>query len=232
MLRGYALFDFDGTLCAGDSIIRFVMYCRRRGICGAGGIARAAGGAALYALRLKSAESSKRAALRFLAGRGEDEIRAVCEDFCAEVLIPRLRPEGLRELRLRKDEGCVALLTTASPSFYLEPLKARLGFEHILGTRMDVVDGRYTGLICGDNCKGIQKPLRLAEYLAAKGDRLDYDRSSAYGDSAGDAATLALCARKVAVNPKRGLLKRLRGEKGVVVVRWAEPDKSTREREA
>ena len=34
--------------------------------------------------------------------------------------------------------------------------------------------------------------LRLAEYLAARGDRLDYDTSSSYGDSASDLNMLEL----------------------------------------
>ncbi len=228
MLRSYALFDFDGTLCAGDSIVRFMSFCLKRGLCGAGDIARALGYAALYSVGIVSAEKSKCAALRFLRGRGINEIAPICEAFCNEELMSRLRPDGLRELDELHAKGCTVLLITASPSFYLEPLKARLGIEDILGTRMDVVDGRFTGLICGDNCRGLQKPLRLAEYLAAKGDRLDYESSSAYGDSAGDAPMLMLCARKAAVNPKNKLIKALADASGVTVLHWREPSAKER----
>lgn len=54
-----------------------------------------------------------------------------------------------------------------------------LGVEAVIGTRMNVDDReRYTGDICGDNCRGIQKPLRAGGILAARGDRLDYEASS------------------------------------------------------
>jgi phosphoserine phosphatase len=77
--------------------------------------------------------------------------------------------------------------------------------------------------VCGDNCRGLQKPLRLAEYLAAKGDRLDYETSFAYGDSTGDLPMLRLCAHKVAVNPKPRLWRKLKKLPGATRVRWLEP---------
>ena len=51
-------------------------------------------------------------------------------------------------------------------------------------------------------------------------DMLDYAGSWAYGDTAGDAPMLSLCAQKVAVNPRRKLLRELDGADGVVTVRW------------
>ena len=101
-----------------------------------------------------------------------------------------------------------------------------LGVEAVIGTRMNVDDReRYTGDICGDNCRGVQKPLRLAEYLAARGDRLDYDTSSAYGDSASDLNMLELCIRQVGVNPKPKLRKALEGRKNAEIVHWTPPKK-------
>ena len=49
---------------------------------------------------------------------------------------------------------------------------------------------------------------------------LDYGESYAYGDSAGDAPMLALCSNKMAVNPKKKLLKALEGADGVTKLRW------------
>ena len=87
--------------------------------------------------------------------------------------------------------------------------------------RLHVENGVYTGLIAGENCRGVQQPLRLAEDLAARGDMVDYAASWAYGDSAGDAPMLALCAHKVGVNPKRKLVRRMKGADGFSVVYWS-----------
>jgi len=60
----------------------------------------------------------------------------------------------------------------------------------------------------GENCKGLQKPLRIAEYLAARQMELDYDASCAYGDSASDMPMLDLTAQPHLVNPSRRVKKR------------------------
>ncbi len=221
MQKPYALFDFDGTLIRGDSIVRFVRYAHARGLTGAGGLLRAALWAVAYGLHLTTAERAKRESLSFLAGREQAGVEALGRAFCREELLPRLYPQGVEELRRRHAEGAEVLLVTASPSFYLEALKEELPIQRIIGTRMHVENGVYTGLIAGENCRGVQKPLRLAEDLAARGDMVDYAVSWAYGDSAGDAPMLALCGQKVGVNPKRRLDRRRTGADGLSVVYWS-----------
>lgn len=222
MHKTYALFDFDGTLRRGDSIVSLCLYAHQRGLCPgrvlAGGIASAMG----YGVHLVSPEKAKAAAMSWIVGRSQTELDALARDFCREVLAPQLYAEGVKALKAEKERGATVLFITASPSFYLLPLKELLGIDDIIGTRMALDDGAcYTGEICGDNCKGLQKPLRLAEYLAAIGDRLDYDTSAAYGDSHSDLPMLELCARKYAVNPKPALARALKDVPGVTTLSWS-----------
>ena len=200
----------------------------RRGLTGAGGLVRAA----LWAARLRPASDHGGAGEAgkpvLPGGQGSRaSVEALGRAFCREELLPRLYPQGVEELRRRHAEGAEVLLVTASPSFYLEALKEELPIRRIIGTRMHVENGVYTGLIAGENCRGVQKPLRLAEDLAARGDMVDYAASWAYGDSAGDAPMLALCGHKVGVNPKRRLVRRMKGADGFSVVLLVQ--RSTRE---
>lgn len=221
MQRTYALFDFDGTLLSGDSILSFCRFARAQGLCSAEQLRQGFWAATRYVMGLSSAEQSKMDALHFIQGRSEAELRAFSKRFCEKVLLPRLRPKGLLALHEHLTRGAQVLLITASPSFYLEHLRDALGIDGIIGTRMDFdLNGNATGLICGENCKGIQKPLRLAEYLAAAGDRLDYESSYAYGDSASDLPMLTLCGHKVGVNARSTLKKQLKGMDGASFVRW------------
>lgn len=222
MLKSYALFDFDGTLIRGDSIVRLLFYLKKRGLCGAGEVLRAGAWAVLYYAHLTTAERAKQESLRTLKGKSAEATDALARDFCRDVLIPALYPKGVEEMRRRSAEGCEVLLVSASPSFYLEPLKEILPIREIIATRFHVEDGVFTGLIAGENCRGVQKPLRLAEYLAARGDMVDYAASWAYGDSGGDEPMLALCGHKVAVNPKKKLKKKLQHADGVEYRSWTE----------
>lgn len=224
MQKTYALFDFDGTLRKGDSIIAFCRYAHSHGLCSAEDLARGAFAAVGYVLGLSSPERSKEAAMAWLRGRSAAELDAFVQSFCHEVLLPQLYPQGLKALRAERDRGASVLLLTASPAFYLQPLEEPLGIQAIIGTRMALDENEcYTGRICGENCRGVQKPLRLAEYLAAQGDRLDYESSTAYGDSKSDKSMLELCGRKILVNPKRKLSAAYQNRPDATVVQWGNP---------
>ena len=220
MQKSYALFDFDGTLISGDSFILFCQYAKKKGFCDQKAFLKSIWAGIRYLLGMVSATQSKQIALSFLKGHDLSALTALCEGFCTEILLPRVRPLGRTELAKHQAAGVEILLITASPSFYFEPLKAALGITEVIGTRVDFdADGKATGLI-GENCKGLQKPLRLAEYLAAKGYRLEYDTSYAYGDSASDMPMLELCKHKVGVNAKTKLARKLRLAEDATQVRW------------
>lgn len=221
MQKTYALFDFDGTLRKGDSIVAVCRHARRLGLCSSWGLWKGALAALAYGVRLFSPERAKETAMSWLKGRTAAEMAAFSQDFCLNVLLPQLYPQGVEAIQAEERRGAEVLLITASPAFYLQPLVELLGLRGIIGTRMALDESeRYTGELFGENCRGVQKPLRLAEYLAAQGDRLDYETSTAYGDSRSDQCMLDLCGSKVLVNPKRSLLRALGGQPGVRIVAW------------
>jgi HAD superfamily hydrolase (TIGR01490 family) len=220
MQKKYALFDFDGTLCRGDSIVPFCRYARKQKYATRRQLLAGVSAAIRFKLGRMTIEEAKAAALAWMKGRSLLEMEDLARRFCNDVLVPNFFPCGIAALQKEKAEGAAVLLITASPSFYLEPMKEILGVTDVIGTRLDVdPSGLYTGLV-GDNCRGLQKPLRLAEYLASKGERLDYDTSAAYGNSSGDIPMLQVCSRKVAVNPGKKMRKLLAQTENVTVVRW------------
>jgi len=223
MLKSYALFDFDGTLIRGDSILLFIRYALRHKLCSAVDTLRFITAGALFTMKLISPKRAKEMGLYFLKNSSRAVYSAAAEDFCKTVLMPRLYPEGLKSIQAHLRAGHEVLLISASPAFYLEPLRQMLGFSAVLATRFSAEkDGRFAGEIIGENCRGTQKPVRLREYLAQTGDTLDYETSSAYGDSAHDLPMLRLCAHAYAVNPKPKLQKKLSALHNVTVLTWKE----------
>ncbi len=232
MQKKYALFDFDGTLCKGDSIIQLCQFAHKRRLCTKKQLIGGIRAALRHKLGRITIEEAKQQALEWMKGRSEIEMAAFAQLFCLEVLAPRFFPDGIAALQQEKADGAEVLLITASPSFYLMPLKDMLGVSDVIGTRLDVDEtGLYTGLV-GDNCRGLQKPLRLAEYLACKGDRLDYETSTAYGNSTGDLPMLEVCRNKTAVNPGSKMKRSLCEMENVTIHRWStRPSRAMRTKE-
>ncbi len=210
----YALFDFDGTLRKGDSIIDFCLYAYQNKLCSLSQLLKGGAMGIAFLCHKVTAEESKKATLSFLAGHSQEEIQTHAKRFCETVIVPRLFPKGQEVIKEHKSKGHQVLIITASPAFYLAPLTDMLPIDGLIGTRVDVDEN---DVYIGDNCRGIQKPLRLADYLACKGDQLDAKHSTGYGDTTGDIAMMELCHHIVAVNPKAKLKKQL---KNATTVHW------------
>lgn len=201
----FALFDFDKTLCRGDSVLPYLLYCIRKGHAPKGQIFRAAAGYVKQRIKPSLVTVAKMEALSFITGKTEKEMDDIARGFFREVQQKKFFKDGLEELKRLRKEGKKILVVSASASVYMRVLPEFLPVDAVLSTVCAVdEDGRYNGLI-GENCKGLQKPLRIAEYLAANHMTLDYATSCAYGDSASDAPMLSLTAQPVMVNPAKGL---------------------------
>lgn len=206
--QGFALFDMDGTVMKGDSILPMTRYAVKSGFAKYRHLWPVLGGFLGFSFRRIDDTRAKELAISFLKGKTVNEVTAFAEGFCRHVLIKRIYPSAKEEIKKHLDEGRQVLFVTASPDFYLQPLMRELNLSGIIGTRADVSpDGIYTGRISGRNCRGIEKPLRVAEYLAAAGLELDTESSYAYGDSGHDFPMMSLAGHKIAVNAKKSLQK-------------------------
>jgi HAD superfamily hydrolase (TIGR01490 family) len=87
----------------------------------------------------------------------------------------------------------------------------------VCATRLEEVEGRWTGRILGEAMFGKAKA-RAAQRIAAEL-KLDLAQCYAYGDSFGDRWLLAAVGRPAAVNPSRDLV-RLAWTRGWPVLNW------------
>lgn len=193
-----AAFDFDGTLSRRDTFLPFLQR-----VCGAQRLYRALArsGPALSRMAVGRADRDavKDALLvRLLAGHPADELAEQGLAY-AEFLrsSDRLRPDTVARARDHLERGHHVVVVSASPSVYLEPLAAALGFQAALATRLEVDGGLVTGRMLGGNCRGPEKVARLETWLAGRAPRI-----YAYGNSSGDRELLARADVGVMVRPR------------------------------
>src|SRR5207248_701156 len=174
--RTVAVFDFDGTLTRRDTLLPFLRRTR-----GASRTSMALLATSLSMVRDR--DRAKEAFLhRLLVGQDVEELRAAAEVF-ADVVIKRgLRSSVLERVQWHTAEDHELVIVTASPELYVSPIGERLGFDAVLGTRLETDgNGRLTGRLQGRNCRGTEKVERLRAWLG-DGEVTLY----AYGDSSGD----------------------------------------------
>jgi phosphatidylglycerophosphatase C len=186
-----AAFDFDGTLSAGTSGIRFfreVLGTRRVLWMGL----RHGRAALHYAFRHRDEESLELFTRYVFRGRSAAAVQAAALRFARDVVPQHLLPAGLERLRAHLARGDRCAIVSRGYAWCIEPWAAALGIHDVLATELEIgADGRLTGRMRAPSCDGEQKRSRL---LALLGDREKWELH-AYGDSPGDTPMLALADR-------------------------------------
>lgn len=194
-----AVFDFDGTIIRGDSVVSLLLFARKKKLLPLFGLLKAAWYGCLYRLKLTDALTAKKRSHAFLARLSQDERDAFLQAF-AQTLADRAFPPALRQIQSHAANGDQVLLCSASCQCYMQYVAPLIGADILLSTPC-----APDGTVVGPNCRGLEKVNRLDSWLADHG--LNRDALTAcYGDSCGDAAILRAGGHPVLVNAKRGLI--------------------------
>ena len=126
-------------------------------------------------------------------------LAGLSEDAFGTCLAERIRPvEGAKTLvATLKAKGCRTVLVTGGFHHFADPVAADIGFEHVVGNRLAVAEGKLTGALAGAITDSSVKRRVLIEELAQLGAE---GTSLATGDGANDipmleAATWGLAYR-------------------------------------
>lgn len=211
--RALALFDFDGTLIRGDSIVSFLCFALSHRVMKRREFASACLYGALAAMRLVSTVRAKEKALAFLYRMPSERADALCGQFAIQILLPALYPRGLDTLRRHAAAGDIVLLVTASPERYMRSLTAALPVSGLIATASGP-DGTIL-----KNCRGENKVTRILQWLDSQDIQPDLAASHAYGNSTGDLPMLHMAGHPFLVNPTRALRRRAHG---TAVLSWGQ----------
>ncbi len=179
-----AFFDFDDTLTHGDTLPLWLAALRgwphtilAYAIAGTIGGFIPAPGAFDRRGRIK-------AALLWLTVRGIAADRAATALPAAKI---RWRAEMIAALKQHHADGHRIVIVTGAGTLYLPALLQGLPVDEILGTRLEIRDGRLTGRIDGMNCVRGAKAAIVRDWLAAQ----NPEETWGYGNDPHDLQMLA-----------------------------------------
>ncbi len=214
--------DFDKTIVDCNSANEWFMYELRAGRM-----------PALYALRMPLWTLQYRlgvgnikhmfdGAFMMVKGEREDVMSERVRDWFNTRIRTHIRPGALDTLRRHREAGDRLVLATSSSQYVGTLATELLGLDDFVSTRLEVVDGRFTGRLVA-NAMGPAKAVLVAQWAAAHG--ADLRRCTFYTDSITDLALLEQVGNPIAVNPDRRLL-RIARERGWPVLDWGRSDSS------
>ncbi len=214
---GAAFFDLDKTLMAGSSGVFFARAAYETGMISRGRLARDVYENVRFRLRGSTddrADDVRRRVGEMIAGVRVRDLERLTPRVLSGVL-PRLYPQMLERAYAHQDAGLPVYILTAASQEMADLLARVLAFDGGLGSRSEIVDGRYTGRPAGPFNYREGKVLSMREVAEREG--IELAASYAYSDSESDLPMLRAVRYAVVVNPD-AVLRRIAFEEGWEVI--------------
>lgn len=136
-----------------------------------------------------------------IKGMSTEEFRDLGECLYRDYLLPTERTEVAERLRDHQSRGHAVLLVSAQLLPTLEILGDHYKADGVVGTKVELRNGRYTGRIVPPVITGTDKDRYAREFFSARKMEIDWEASYAYADSITDTGLLTMVGHPVAVHP-------------------------------
>jgi HAD superfamily hydrolase (TIGR01490 family) len=175
-----------------------------------------------YGLKLISRGQLKTFNQRMLMGSGPRlaELQPHIERVADNVLRSNRHQKALDQIEADRADGRTLVLVTASYELYAEAIARRLGFDHLIGTLLEVDgEGRVRPHIIGENCYDDAKIARIEHLFARQGWPRAESHVRAYSDHVSDQAMLEFADEPIATTPTPKL-RRMAEQRGWKIFDW------------
>jgi len=132
-------------------------------------------------------------------GKTPAEMQPLIERHFQEYSRPHIYPAGQKLVADLKATGKPRVLLTSTNRFVAAPFARELGFDDLVATELELVDGRFTGRFVGEYCAEKGKIAWAGDYCRKRG--LTLRQAAYYGDSLADRFILEAVGFPYAVNP-------------------------------
>ena len=220
--RPAAFFDLDKTIIAKSSTLAFSRSFYAGGLISRGSVLRSA--YAQFVYLVGGADHDQMEKMReFLselsAGWDVETVRTIVADTLHHIVEPLVFDEAVTLIEEHQLAGRDVVIVSASGAEVVEPIGEMLGADGVIATRMEIVDGKYTGQI-SFYAYAENKATAIRELAERKS--YDLERSYAYSDSITDVHMLEVVGHPHVVNPDRDL-RRHAADKGWPVLVFDRP---------
>ena len=217
-----AFFDLDKTIIARSSTFAFSKEFQASGLISRGAVLRSAYAQFVYLVGgadHDQMEKMRQFMSQLVSGWDVQTVRDIVADTLHNIVEPLVYDEAFNLIEEHHAAGRDVIIVSTSGAEMVEPIGEMLGADHVVATRMEVADGKYTGNIrfyayAENKAKAITDLARKRGY--------DLDGCFAYSDSVTDVSMLEIVGHPFAVNPDKDLRKIAR-ERGWPILVFERP---------
>jgi HAD superfamily hydrolase (TIGR01490 family) len=207
-----AFFDIDGTLTVGGDVWKPLVHSpqvsgwRKGWLYGAGlphyGLSRAG-----LVSQARFRDRWVHLMVWLMARWPVQQVHDMCDVIVQERLVPALRADMVEVLHQHKARGHHVVLVSTMFEEIGTRFAQEVGADAALGSRLELVDGVYTGRIVGRTCSGGHKVAFSRDYLQRTLPDVSVTTCTAYADSRSDIPFLQGMGHPVATYPDDAMRK-------------------------
>ncbi|MGZ5404901.1 MAG: HAD family hydrolase [Nocardioides sp.] len=217
-----AFFDLDKTIIAKSSTLAFSKPFQAGGLISRRAVLRSAYAQFVYLVGGADHDQMERMRAfmsQLCAGWDVATVREIVADTLHNLVDPIVYDEAVSLIEEHRLAGRDIVIVSTSGTEVVGPIGEMLGADRVVATRMEIVDGRYTGEI-----EHYVYAEEKARSILALADELGYDLRAcyAYSDSVTDVPMLEAVGHPHAVNPDKEL-RRAAASKGWPVLVFTKP---------
>ena len=220
--RSAAFFDLDKTIIAKSSSLAFNKPFQAGGLITRGAMLRSA--YAQFVYLVGGADHDQMEKIReFLSqlveGWDVETVKEIVAETLHHVVDPIVYDEAVSLMEEHRAIGRDVVIVSTSGTEVVGPIGEMLGADDVIASRLEIVDGKYTGEI--EYYAYAEEKARAIEALAEERG-YDLEQCFAYSDSITDAPMLGVVGHPHAVNPDKELRK-LAASKGWPILQFTRP---------
>lgn len=205
--RQAAFFDLDKTIIAKSSTLAFSKPFQAGGLISRRAVLRSAYAQFVYLVGgadHDQMEKMRQFMSQLCAGWDVATVQEIVAETLHNVVDPLVYEEAVALIEEHHQAGRDVIIVSTSGSEVVAPIGRMLGADKVIATRMEIVDGKYTGEI--DYYAYAETKAEAIRELAAE-NGYDLELCHAYSDSITDAPMLEAVGHPHAVNPDKDLRK-------------------------
>lgn len=220
--RSAAFFDLDKTIIAKSSSLAFSKPFQAGGLITRGAMLRSA--YAQFVYLVGGADHDQMEKIRafmsqLVEGWDVETVKEIVGETLHHVVDPIVYDEAVSLMEEHHAAGRDVVIVSTSGTEVVEPIGEMLGADDVIASRLEIVDGKYTGEI--DYYAYAEEKARAIEALAAERG-YDLEQCFAYSDSFTDAPMLGAVGHPHAINPDKEL-RRLAATQGWPILQFTRP---------
>ncbi|MEK7576101.1 MAG: HAD-IB family hydrolase [Patescibacteria group bacterium] len=197
MKKIVVFFDVDGTLIRGNINTAILLYLFRKGELSVCMLFRSVFWYTAWHIGLTNdVERIAQKGAKELSGISVQRLEKLIDEAFRQEVVKRIYQEAVAIIKNHWAENHEVILLSSSFEPFIKKLATHLGIPEVIATKLEVVDGKYTGQIDGDVVWGNKRKIVEAFYQEHNPDEM-----YAYSDQFQDAALLERVTYPFAVNP-------------------------------